>query len=122
MTPAERDHAGRELERIAHWMDEAFRVPGTDIRFGLDPLLGLIPGVGDMASGAVTLYLIGKARTLGVPFPTILRMIWNFVLDWIVGTIPLLGDVFDVGFKANRRNVELLKRHLAEQQTPSFKE
>lgn len=103
-------------------MDEAFRVPGTDIRFGLDPLLGLIPGVGDTAAGLVSVYLIGKARTLGVPFSTLLCMTWNMLVDWVIGSIPLLGDAFDVEFKANRRNVELIKRHLADRNNSSFKD
>lgn len=122
MMPSERAARERELEHIAHWMDEAFRVPGTDIRFGLDPILGLIPGVGDTAAALVGAYLIGKARAVGMPFPTILHMVWNVIVDWVVGTIPLLGDIFDIGFKANRRNVELIKRHLAERSNPPIKD
>jgi len=118
MTPSERAAEEKELDRIAHWMDEAFRVPGTDIRFGLDPVLGLIPGIGDTGTAIVTVYLIGKARTLGAPFSIVLCMLWNLMLDWLVGTVPLVGDIFDVGFRANRRNVELIKRHLAELDIP----
>ncbi|HKK30332.1 MAG TPA: DUF4112 domain-containing protein [Alphaproteobacteria bacterium] len=107
--PAEDLH---DLEQLASWMDDRFRLPGTQIRFGVDPILGLIPGIGDSVTALTAGYMIGRARALGVPLSTRLRMMLNVILDVIVGTIPLFGDLFDVGFRANRRNLELIRRHV----------
>lgn len=112
MSP-ETPHAEVEkLERLAHWLDDRFRIPGTNIRFGLDGLIGLVPGVGDSATAISGAYLVARAHRLGAPTPVLGRMAGNILIDMAVGAIPLLGDLFDIGFKANRRNVELLKRHL----------
>ena len=100
------------LRTFARWMDTALRIPGTRIRVGLDSLVGLVPGVGDLAGGALALYPIVAAARLGAPPSLLLRMGLNVGLDALVGSVPLLGDVFDVAFKANRRNVRLLERHL----------
>ena len=94
-------------------MDDRFRIPGTNFRFGLDPILGLIPGVGDGVTAISTIYLIRQAKSLGLPGHLKWKMIGNLLLDMIVGSIPLVGDLFDAGFRANRRNVNLIKRHLA---------
>jgi hypothetical protein len=102
----------RSLERLASLMDERFQVPGTNFRFGLDGLLGLIPGVGDTATGLIGLYIIYQARQHGAPGSLLARMVGNVAIDTAVGSIPLLGDVFDFGFKAHRRNLKLLHRHL----------
>lgn len=102
----------RKLERFAHWLDDRFRVPGTNIRFGLDSLIGLVPGVGDSATAVSAAYLVLRAHRLGAPTHLLGRMAGNILIDMVVGAIPLLGDIFDVGFKANRRNIELLKRHV----------
>ena len=101
------------LETLARVLDDVFRVPGTGIRFGLDGVVGLIPGVGDAVTGALAAYLAVRARDLGLPASVILRMAANVGIDLAVGSIPVAGDLFDVGFKANRRNVELMKRELA---------
>ena len=101
------------LETLARVLDDVFRVPGTRIRFGLDGIVGLIPGVGDAATGALAAYLAVRAWDLGLPAGVILRMAANVGIDLAVGSIPVAGDLFDVGFKANRRNVELIKRELA---------
>jgi hypothetical protein len=108
----------QRLERLAHWMDGAFRVPGLGWRFGLDGILGLVPGAGDTVAGLVGLYMLLEARRLGAPSAVILRMLANLGLDLAVGSVPVLGDVFDFAFKANRRNLDLLRRHLAERPTP----
>jgi Domain of unknown function (DUF4112) len=100
-----------DLERLADWMDTRFRVPGTQIRFGLDGLLGLVPGIGDGVLALPALYIIGRARGLGVPTHVQARMAGNVVLDLLIGAVPLAGDLFDVGFKANTRNVRLLREH-----------
>ena len=99
------------LERLAGLLDDRFRIPGTNIRFGLDPVLGLLPGVGDLVMVAVGAYMIGKADSLGVPRTVQVRMGLNLLLDFLVGSVPLLGDVFDLLFRANRRNIDLVRRH-----------
>lgn len=117
MTEAERQQKAEALDRLAHWLDDRFKIPGTNIRFGLDGLLGLVPGVGDTASSLISLYLVIEARRIGVSRLTITRMLFNVLLDWAIGLIPLLGDIFDIAYKANRRNIRLLKKHLARQNT-----
>lgn len=103
----------RKIEELADLLDSRFRVPGTSIRFGLDSLLGLVPGIGDGATAVAALYLVLRAHQLGVPRSLIVRMLGNVGLDMLVGSIPLVGDLFDLGFKSNRRNVALVKHHLA---------
>ena len=100
------------LDRFARLLDERFLIPGTGIRIGLDGILGLIPGIGDTLTAAIGLYPLFRARKAGVPFSVIARMAGNLGLDLAVGSIPVLGDIFDVGFKANRRNVDLLSDYL----------
>jgi hypothetical protein len=102
-----------ELELLAQWMDSAFRIPGLGVRVGLDPLIGLIPGLGDALSSFISLYLVASANRLGLPRITLLRMTLNLLLDVTIGSLPLVGDVFDVYWKANMRNMQLLRRHLA---------
>lgn len=102
-----------ELEMLSHLMDSAFRVPGTSIRFGLDPVLGLVPGVGDFASMFVSVLILASAVRYGVPRITLIRMALNTGLDFVVGAIPVVGDAFDVWFKSNQRNLELLQRRAA---------
>jgi len=97
------------LEWLALRMDKAFRLPGTKIRIGWDSILGLIPGVGDVAAVGPAAYIIYRAHRLGVPRGTLARMGVNVGIDWAIGSVPLIGDLFDVGFKANCRNVELLR-------------
>ena len=94
-------------------LDSRFRVPGTKIRFGWDSLLGLIPGVGDVATLAPSAYLIYRGHKLGARKRTIARMATNTGLDFVVGAIPVLGDLFDLAFKANNRNVALLKSEMS---------
>ena len=102
--------------RLARLLDDLIRVPGTNIGIGLDPIIGLIPGVGDMIGGLMSSYILMVAAQEGVPASVLTRMLGNIALDSVVGVVPVLGDLFDVGMKANRRNVELLERYLA---TPS---
>ena len=101
-----------ELELLARWMDGVFRVPGVGWRFGLDAILGLLPGVGDTASSVASLYILTAAHRYGVTRATLLRMALNVVLDTTVGALPLVGDIFDVYWKSNQRNVALLNRHM----------
>jgi hypothetical protein len=110
----DREEEIRRLENLADWMDSRFRLPGTNIRFGLDSLLGLIPGLGDGVLALPSAYVVLAAHRLGVSPLVLARMAGNVGIDMVIGAIPVLGDLFDVGFKANRRNVALLRRHLSE--------
>lgn len=101
-----------ELQLLADWMDGVFRVPGVGWRFGLDAILGFIPGIGDTATSVASLYILSAAHRYGVTRTTLLRMALNVVLDAVVGAIPLIGDIFDVYWKSNQRNVAILKRHM----------
>lgn len=98
------------LEALAKLLDVAFVLPGTNIRYGIDGLIGLIPVVGDVISTAISLWLVREARALGAPWHVTSRMLANVALDGAVGAVPLLGDAFDVAFRANVRNMRLLRR------------
>ena len=106
-----RDETLRRLEIL---LDEAFRVPGTNIRFGIDGIIGLVPGLGDALAGMLSLVIPLAAWIRGLPYITLLRMAVNLGIGVLVGTIPLLGDLFDIAWKANKRNYELMQRHLGE--------
>jgi hypothetical protein len=95
-------------------MDSAVGIPGTRLRFGLDALLGLVPGVGDVVGAAAAGYVVLAAARLGAPASVLVRMLLNVGIDTVVGSVPLLGDLFDLGFRSNSRNVALLERHLAD--------
>ncbi|HEX7123066.1 MAG TPA: DUF4112 domain-containing protein [Gemmatimonadaceae bacterium] len=97
---------------LARLLDSAVRIPGTNIRFGIDAVLGLIPGMGDAAGAGLAGYMILVAARLGAPPSVIVRMLGNVLIDMLVGAVPILGDLFDVGFKANLRNVTLVERYL----------
>lgn len=97
---------------LARLLDSSMRVPGTRFRFGIDPLLGLIPGVGDVAGLALAGSILVAAARLGVPRASLLRMGFNVGVDALVGMIPLLGDLFDAGWRANVRNMRLIEAHL----------
>ncbi len=107
------------IEAIARLLDSAWRVPGTNIRVGADAVLNLLPGAGLLASKGVSAYLIWEARRLGVPTGTLLRMIGNVGLDALVSAIPVAGWVGDVFYRANLRNVALLREHLDRRDRPS---
>jgi hypothetical protein len=108
-----RDPASR-VRALARLLDDAVRIPGTDVRVGLDPVLGLVPGLGDLAGAALSGYIVVASARLGAPTPVLARMVLNIAADAIIGGIPLLGDLFDAGWKANARNSALLDRHLAD--------
>jgi hypothetical protein len=99
------------LETLANLLDTALVVPGTNIRFGLDALVGLIPGIGDVLTTATSLYIVHEAYQLGAPKRLLVRMLGNVAVDGFVGAFPLVGDVFDTFWRANRRNVALLRGH-----------
>lgn len=101
-----------QARAIARILDSAFTIPGTRFRFGIDPILGLIPGIGDLLGGGFSAYIMVLAARAGAPVPVLARMFLNVAVEMTVGTIPLLGDLFDVGWKANQRNVNLLEEYL----------
>jgi len=97
---------------LARALDSAVRIPGTNLRFGLDALLGLVPGLGDVTGAAMGGYLILLGSRLGAPKPVLARMVLNVALDTIAGVVPVVGDLFDVAWKANTRNMALLERYI----------
>lgn len=103
------------LEVLAKLLDVAFVVPGTKIRYGIDGLIGLIPIVGDVITTAISLWLVREARALGAPWHVTARMLGNVAVDGVVGLVPLAGDAFDVMFRANIRNMRLLRRWMDKQ-------
>jgi uncharacterized protein DUF4112 len=102
------------LQRLARLWDAAFRIPGTGIELGLDPLVGLVPGIGDAAGALVSAYIVLEAVRFDVPGATLLRMLANVAIDAVLGTVPVIGDIFDVAWKANLKNVALIEHHVAD--------
>lgn len=113
--PLTREQRVARLEALAKLLDVAFVMPGTNIRYGIDGLIGLIPVVGDIITTAIQLWLVREARALGAPWHVTARMLGNVALDGVIGVVPLVGDAFDVMFRANMRNVRLLRRWLDRQ-------
>lgn len=109
---AEIEAALARINTLARLMDSLFAIPGTRIRIGVDALLGLIPVAGDVLAQIVSAYIIWEARRLGVSRLTLWRMLANSALDTVVGAVPVVGDAFDVAFRANVKNLRLLQRHL----------
>lgn len=101
----------RRMRGLARLMDTAVRVPGTRFSFGADSVIGLVPGVGDLAGAAIGLYIVNEARRLGVPNDKLFRMLTNLGFDAAAGSVPLIGDLFDLYFKSHRRNLELVLQH-----------
>jgi hypothetical protein len=101
------------LDALANLLDTAFVVPGTGIRFGVDSIIGLVPGIGDAVTTAISLWIVHEAHQLGAHKHVIARMLGNVALDGVIGAVPLVGDAFDVAWRANRRNVRILREHLA---------
>ncbi|MFN2564653.1 MAG: DUF4112 domain-containing protein [Gemmatimonadaceae bacterium] len=99
------------IRQLARLLDAAIRVPGTNVRFGLDAILGLIPGAGDVAGGILSTFIILHAAKLGAPRSVLARMVMNVAIDSLVGAVPILGDLFDIGWKSNTRNAALLERY-----------
>jgi hypothetical protein len=108
----------RWAEHLVTLLDDRFRIPGTDVRFGLDPIIGILfPGVGDAVTGVGSVGLMTLALRRGVPRVILFRMILNIVVDVIAGALPIVGDIFDLAYKSNRRNLELIRQH----ETPGSK-
>ena len=123
ITNPQRQRAMPELdvELLARWMDSVFEIPGTRIRFGLDAIIGLVPGLGDLITSVVSLYILRVASRRGVPRITLVRMASNIAVDYVLGSVPVVGDAFDVYWKANLKNVELLRRHTLSTRTEKLK-
>jgi nitrate reductase NapE component len=113
--PAARERAEieRGLEQLSYLLDGLFRVPGTQWRVGLDALVGLVPGVGDFATTAASLYIMAAGVRYGVPKVTLLRMGANVAIDYLLGSVPVVGDLFDAAWKSNQKNIELLRERAA---------
>jgi Domain of unknown function (DUF4112) len=114
--------ADENLDFLSHVLDDWFRVPGTSIRFGLDGIIGLVPGLGDILGGLASTILVVAAWVRGVPYITLLRMVVNIGIEVLLGTIPLLGDIFDIAWKANRRNYALIVRHLEQSRRQTWRD
>jgi len=123
LTPESKDLHGRtrmgrdlfadeNLNLLSHLLDDWFRIPGTSVRFGLDGIIGLVPWAGDVLGGLASCILVVAAWFRGVPYVTLLRMVANLGIDVVIGAVPILGDMFDIAWKANRRNYALMTRHL----------
>ena len=107
------------LRKVAQLLDSAFVVPGTSYRVGLDPILGLLPGLGDLVSPLFTIGILWQARDLAIPRVVLLRMISNVAIDSLLGVVPVVGDLFDFAWKANTMNMALLERHAQEERPAS---
>ncbi|MGV0027827.1 DUF4112 domain-containing protein [Phormidesmis priestleyi] len=102
----------QRLRSLAHLLDNAIGIPGTRYRIGIDPLIGLLPGGGDLVMAGFSVYIVWEAARMGLPRSTVTQMVSNLVLDTVAGTVPMLGDLMDVTWKANSKNVALLEAHL----------
>ncbi len=100
------------LRSLAHLLDDAIPIPGTNYRVGIDPILGLFPGIGDYLGMILSAYIVFQAFRMEVPKETLLRMGVNVAIDTLVGIVPVLGDLFDAGWKANQKNIALVESHL----------
>ena len=104
----------QRLRHLAYLLDNAFRIPGIGYRIGIEPIIGLVPVIGDTIGYLLAAYLIAQARRFGAPTSMITRMLMNATLDFVVGTIPVIGDIFDFLYKPNARNMRMLERYLSE--------
>jgi len=110
------------LDLLSRVLDTWFRIPGTNIRFGLDGIIGFVPGVGDFLAGAASCIIVLAAFVRGVPLVTVARMVVNLVIEVGIGMVPVLGNLFDIGWRANRRNYHLLEQSLAGARRDTWKD
>jgi hypothetical protein len=111
-TPYSRRQSVERLDRLARLLDVAFVVPGTNVRFGIEAIVRLVPGIGDAIASALSCIILYEAKRLGVPMHLYWRMIGNVILEGAVGAVPFVGDAFDVLFRANRRNIRILRGYM----------
>jgi hypothetical protein len=112
----------RQIDQLRRWsrvMDSAYRVPGTQVRFGWDPIVGLVPGLGDFATASFSALILFRAFRLGVPSVVLIRMVLNILVDLVAGAVPFIGDLFDVAWQSNSMNFALLERHEHANVTPT---
>ncbi|MHC3378604.1 DUF4112 domain-containing protein [Haloarcula sp. H-GB5] len=102
------------IRTVAHILDESVRIPGTTLRIGLDPIIGLLPVAGDFATAVCSLYIVAEAVRLGVPKQTVIRLLANIAVDAVLGSVPVVGDLFDAYWKANVKNAELVAAAVSE--------
>jgi Domain of unknown function (DUF4112) len=113
--PRSRQERIARLDALASLLDSALVIPGINVRFGLDAIVGFIPGIGDAITAVLSLFIVHEAHQLGAPFHLIVRMLANIAVDGVVGSVPVVGDAFDVLWRSNRRNVRLLRGWLDHQ-------
>ena len=112
----------KRIRKIAKLLDTAIGIPGTKIRFGIEPILGILPGGGDLLTAGISAYTIYLAASFGLEKSEIFKMIKNVAIDTAVGSVPIAGDIFDAYFKSNIRNLEILENHLAKAEPEIFSE
>lgn len=109
------------MSRLTYYLDQFFRIPGTDIRFGIEPIIGfLLPGAGDALTALMSAYIVIASMRYGLPKIVVGRMVFNVAADYVLGSLPLIGDLFDFAFKANQKNLELLNRHASGRHRATF--
>lgn len=112
MNEAEKRIVMNRLGRLAWLMDDLVNIPGTKFKVGFDPIIGFLPFIGDAAGSVISSYMLSEAARLGAPKSLLLKMAFNIIMDAFIGVLPLIGDVFDFGWKANSRNVKILEQYL----------
>lgn len=108
-----RESSIARLRSLTYLLDNAISIPGTPIRFGIDPFIGLLPISGDLMMALFSIYIVIEAARMGLPKASLMRMIWNLLIDVVIGIIPVAGDLFDFAWKANTKNMALIDAHLA---------
>ncbi|WP_123538530.1 DUF4112 domain-containing protein [Halosimplex salinum] len=107
------DRAALErAQSVAHLLDEAVRIPGTPVRIGADPILGIAPVSGDLVAALASLYIVFKAVEVGVPTRSVVAMLGRITVEFVVGSVPVLGTILDAGWKVNKRNVDVMEAHV----------
>ena len=102
----------KRMRTVSTLLDDAIRVPGTEFRVGIDPIVGILPVAGDSVMSVISMYIVLEAANLGVPMSTVARMLANIAVDAVIGSIPVLGTLFDAGWKANKRNMKLVEQYV----------
>ena len=100
------------LRQLSENLDESFTIPGTNIKFGIDALIGLVPGGGDLIGGLFSLYLLRTAIKMKLPKSAIISIMFNIIIDTTIGIVPVIGDIFDIFWKSNKRNMRIIEKHL----------
>ncbi len=115
----EPEAAVKSVESLARLMDSRFSLPGTEIKLGLDTLIGFLPGIGDTIGLGISAYIISRAAQIGVPKSKLTAMGFNIFIDWLIGLVPVIGDLFDWGWKANNRNAAIMREYFESHMRPA---